>query len=168
MTISGFLLRLGELHFWPIYLTLMAADLTGDTIWYVVGYHYGHRFAGKYGRYFGITPALVQKSETIFKHHHNKILLLSKITMGMGLALVILVTAGMMRVPFKKYIVLNAIGQLIWTGVLLALGYFFGNLYLVINKGLRDVALLGLGLILLTIIIAIGRYFRQRYLSAKV
>lgn len=168
MPVAGFLLRLGEVHFWPIYITLMLADLTGDTIWYLVGYHYARPFAKKYGRFFGITERLLNKNEQLFTKHHSKILFFSKISMGLGFALVVLITAGMMRVPFKKYLILNALGQLIWTAALLAVGYFFGNLYVVINKGLKDVALGAFICLVLVAVFGFGSYVRQRTMSTKV
>ena len=49
--------------------------------------------------------------------------------MGFGFALVTLMVAGMLRVPLKDYIPLNLLGGFIWTAVLVAIGYFFGDIY---------------------------------------
>lgn len=168
MTLSGFFLRLGTVQLIPIYIVLMAADLTGDTLWYGIGYYYAHPFAKKYGRFVGLSESALAKAETVFNKYHNRILFLSKISMGLGFALVILMTAGMTRVPFKKYIAFNALGQVVWTGLLLAAGYFFGDLYLVINSGLRDVTLVAGAIILIAIIYGFGRYMRQRMLLGKL
>ena len=54
-------------------------------------------------------------------------------TMGLGFALVTLVTAGIVKIPFKRYFMLNFLGQFFWTAFLLFVGYFLGDLYIQIN-----------------------------------
>src|SRR3989344_3940192 len=61
MMLSGILIRLDILSFWPAYFALMAGDLIGDTLWYGVGYYLGPPFLRKFGRIFSITQ----------KHVHN-------------------------------------------------------------------------------------------------
>ena len=162
MTISGFFFKLGYFTFWPLYLTLMAGDLAADILWYGVGRYAAHPFIKKYGYFFSVSDELLHKTEALVKRHSNKILFLSKITMGLGFALVILIAAGMARVPFRKYLAFNIAGQFIWTGFLLAIGYFFGNLYLVINEGLRTAALIAFLVILIGAVHGISRYLRKR------
>lgn len=162
MTFGGFLLKLGYFSFWPLYLVLMLGDLAADALWYGVGYWGGHPFVRRYGRWFSISDAAVAKMENAFHDHQGKILFLSKITMGFGFALAILVAAGTTRVPFRRYISLNAAGQVLWTGLLMGLGYFFGNLYLVVNESLRIMAVVAFVVVLFAILMGVGRYLRTR------
>ncbi|RJQ29514.1 DedA family protein [Candidatus Parcubacteria bacterium] len=168
MTISGFFLKLGHFEFWPLYLTLMAGDLAADAIWYAVGYFGAHPLVKKYGRYFNITEELVLKTEAAFHKHQNKILFLSKITMGLGFALVILITAGIAKVPFKKYLAFNAVGQFFWTGFLMFIGYSFGNLYLVINEGLQTASLIAFVIIVAAAFWGISRYLKKKDLERRL
>jgi membrane protein DedA with SNARE-associated domain len=162
MTVSGFMLRLGAFTFWPLYLTLMAGDLAADTLWYAGGYFYGHRIVSRYGKYFSITEELVQKTKEAFHRHQNKILFLSKITMGFGFAVLVLLTAGIVRAPFKKYLAFNAIGQFVWTGILLSVGYYFGSFYLTLNAAFRDVSLVAFIVIVVALLYGANRYLRSR------
>lgn len=82
--------------------------------------------------------------------------------MGFGFALVTLITAGIAKVPFKKYLVFNVAGQLIWTTMLLAIGYGFGNIYTSIDKGFRDVALVAIIIIALAIVYGLGKFISKR------
>jgi len=165
MTISGFLLRLGTFGFWPLYLTLMAGDLAADTLWYAGGYFWAHRIVQRYGKYFSITEDLLQRTKEAFHRHQNKVLFLSKITMGFGFAVVVLLTAGMVRVPFKKYITFNAAGQFVWTGILLAVGYYFGSFYLVLNEAIRGAALVAFVVMVTTLLYGLSRYLKSRDLA---
>lgn len=162
MMMSGFLLRLGLASFWPIYITLMAGDLVGDTVWYLVGYHFAHPLAGKYGKFIGLTPELIEKTKSIFDNHQKKILFISKITMGLGLPQATLVVAGMSKMPFKKYISSLFLGQIIFTGVLLSIGYFFGNLYEKINKDFRILSAVAFFLVVVLVLTGVRSYFKKR------
>jgi len=168
MTLAGFMLRLGYADFWPLYLTLMAGDLTADSLWYGLGYYFAHPLVKKYGRFIGVSEELLAKTTTLFQKHPNKILFLSKITMGFGFALVVLIAAGLSRVPFKKYIAFNATGQIFWTALLMSVGYFFGNFYLVINKDLQLLSLFAFVIIIIFLMRGIGRYLRSYNLQSKL
>ena len=126
---SGFLFRLGQFDLLPMYLALVAGDFVADIGWYALGYHGAGPIINRYGKYLNITPEIIAKIEGRFKKYQNKILIISKLTMGFGFALATLIVAGILRVDFKKYIALNLVGGFIWTALLIAVGYFFGNVY---------------------------------------
>lgn len=162
MTMSGLLVRLGLADFWPIYITLMAGDLVGDTIWYWVGYHFAHPLASKFGKFFGLTHERIDKTKAIFQSHPKKILFLSKITMGFGLPLAALVVAGMSKISFKRYIISLFFGQIFFTGILISVGYFFGNLYQKINKDFQIISAVAFLVVITLIMSGIRSYFRNR------
>ena len=168
MTVSGVFLKLGYFTFWPLYFVLMAGDLTADILCYAVGYYGGHPLVHRYGKYFSISDALLTKTETAFHRHQNKILFISKITMGLGFALVILITAGVMRIPFKKYLVFNALGQTVWTALLIGIGYFFGSVVVLVNEGLRLATGVAFAAIIAALLYGVNRYLRQRDLQNKL
>ncbi len=162
MMISGFLVRIGFFSFWPIYLILMAGDLTGDVLWYLLGRHGARSFIDKYGRFLSLDEKNVDQAEQFFKDHQGKILFISKITMGFGFALATLIAAGAAKVPFKKYFVFNFLGQFVWTGILMAVGYFLGNLYVFVDKSLRWAFVIALIVICAFAIYGFGKYAKAK------
>jgi len=132
--ISGTMIKLGFFSFWPVYAALMLGDLIGDVIWYYIGYYFGRSFVRKFGDRFGVSERKVHRVSKLFHRHKHKILLINKITMGFGFSLATLVTAGIAKIPFWQYITVNALGQFVWTGFLIALGYFVGNAYTYISQ----------------------------------
>jgi len=158
----GVLIRLDLFPLWPVYAALMAGDLVGDVIWYYVGYHFGHRFIRRFGKNFGVTEAGVERMTKLFHKHKYPILFVSKITNGLGLALVTLTTAGMVRIPFWKYMGANLLGQFIWSGFLLGIGFFFGDLYVQINNIFWKIGVVAAGLFVLFLL-----YRYQKYLRSK-
>ena len=163
MVASGILLRLNFFYFLPLYLVLVLGDFTADLGWYAVGYYGARKFVDSYGRYFSLTPPVVAKIESLFHRHKNKILFISKITMGFGFALATLITAGMVRIPFKKYALYNFLGGFIWTGILLGLGYFFGQLYTTLNTGFKIAFIIFLAVVVASALYGSGRYFKKRF-----
>lgn len=129
MLAAGFLFRLGQFNLIPLYFSLMAGDFAADLGWYAVGRFGARSLITRLGKYVNLTPQALNKIEARFKKYQNKILFISKITMGFGFALATLIVAGSLRVDFKKYVLLNLLGGFIWTAFLMTAGYFFGNVY---------------------------------------
>jgi membrane protein DedA with SNARE-associated domain len=168
MVASGMLLKLNFLYFWPTYLCLLFGDFVADLIWYWVGYYGGNAFVKKWGKYFSLTPNIVEKLEVFFKKHQDKILFLSKITMGFGFAVATLFTAGLVKVSFKKYVLFNFLGGFVWTGILITVGYFFGNLYYVLNKGFRVAFIIFLVVLVVGALYGGGKYFKSLLLKNRL
>jgi membrane protein DedA with SNARE-associated domain len=137
----------------------MAGDLTGDLGWYAVGYFGARPLINRVGKFLNITPEIIAKIEARFKMYQNKILIISKVTMGFGFALATLVVAGMLHVDLKKYTLLNFIGGFVWTGLLVAVGYFFGNVYDTVAGPFKVVFVL-----LAVVFVITGLHYINRYL----
>ncbi len=160
--LCGLLVKLGDVHFLPIYIALMIGDLIGDVFWYHVGYYFGPRFVKRFGKYFSIYEKDVASVEKIFHKYKNRILIISKVTMGFGFALVTLVTAGMVKIPFRRYITLNFIGQFVWTGLLMIIGYEFGHVYESVNGILSKLSVAALFIIAFAAMIGYGKYVKSK------
>lgn len=165
MLVGGFLLKLGYFSALPLYLVLMAGDLIGDFMWYGIGYFAARPFFERHGRFLSVSREMILKLEKLFQKYQNKILFISKITMGFGFALLTLVSAGMSRVPLKKYAFFNIIGGFVWTAFLMSVGYFFGNIYLVIDKGFRLAFVILLIGLTLAGLYGFSRAMRKRFLK---
>ena len=160
--IGGVLLSLGNLSFFPLLAALMVGDAIGDTIWYYLGHRFGHRFVGRFGKYFGITESRIEKVKSAFHEYKNSILFLSKITNGLGLSLAVLFTAGLSKIPFPRFITINMLGQLVWSGMLIAVGYWFGNLYVEVNDVMGRVGLLIIFVLIIFALVHYSKYFLNK------
>ena len=163
--ICGLLLRIGYLDFPLTYASLMLGDLIGDVFWYYLGYFVGHKFIKRFGKYFSITEEGVQTVSTIFHTYKDYILIISKITMGFGFALVTLVTAGIVRIPFKRYITLNAMGQFVWTGLLMIVGYFLGQAYTTFDNIFSKTFIAAIFILVIVALFGYGKYVRSHMMT---
>lgn len=130
--VAGFLASMGQLNFWIALVMLVAGDLAGDTIYYTLGRGGRWYLLGRWGKYVGLTPERVAQLEQHFGSHAAKTLLVGKISHGIGAAL--LVAAGVARVPFLRFILINFIGSLPKTYILLLVGFYFGRAYVQISR----------------------------------
>lgn len=165
MMVAGVLLRLGYFDFITLYLVLMASDLLADILWYYIGYHFGYRFIRRFGKYVSIEEKEIDVVQKLFTKYHNRILIISKLTMGFGFAVITLFTAGLTRVPFKQYLALNFLGQLVWTAVLMGIGYFLGNYYLQFNNALGIVSTAAIIIMIFLVLLGFGKYIKNRELK---
>lgn len=160
--LCGIFYRLGIIEIIPAYFALMAGDLLGDTFWYWMGRLFGPRFVRRFGRYVNVDEKSIRVIERVFHRHQTWILIISKLTMGLGFALVTLFTAGMVRIPFKRYILLNFIGQFFWTAILLVVGYFFGHLFATFDSVFAKVSFAALLIVAIVVLFRYGSYVRAR------
>ena len=163
MVAAGFLVHLGLLDFWSAYLTLLVGDLIADFFWYGLGYFGAKKLIWKYGHIISLDRERVEKLEKKFHAHKNKILFISKMTMGFGFALVTLISAGMAKVPIKNYALFNLLGGFIWTGLLMGLGYALGGAYVYVDEGLRIMFVFTSVVIIALLLFGFGRFMRYEF-----
>ncbi|MCC2630537.1 MAG: alkaline phosphatase [Candidatus Paceibacter sp.] len=163
--LCGLLIRIGVLDLAPTYVLLMAGDLIGDTLWYWAGFHWGKKLVSKFGKYISLTEKNLEIVGRLYHKYHNSIIIISKLCMGLGFPGAVLATAGIVKIPFKKFILLNTVGQVIWTGGLLAIGYYLGDTYLKIYGGFEIFSFVGLSVLTIAILFGIGKYIRKRTLE---
>lgn len=161
MVVSGFLLRLDVLAFWPTYLAILLGDLTGDVIWYYVGHFVAEPFLRKFGKYFGVNAENLQSAKDLFQKHHLRILFISKITLGLGVSLATLISAGASHVPFGRYMKINLLGEIFLAFGLLAIGYFFGHIYSSLSDDFKTIFLIALVIVVPVGLFLLRRHFKQ-------
>lgn len=166
MMACGLLLRLGQFSFWPVYLSLVAGDFVSDILWYYAGKHAAEPFLRRFGHIFGVTESAFQRMERAFAKHDTKILILSKVTMGLGFALATILAAGAVRVPLRKFAFINLVGGFVWVGILLAVGYFLGNAYLFVDESFRVASLIAAAVVVLGAFYGFINFVRRKFANA--
>lgn len=164
---AGIFVKLGVLALSPTIAALAAGELSADVLWYWLGHHYGEGFVNRFGKYFGITEMRVQKAKHLYHTYNDPIILISKFVGGLtGLSPAMFFTAGLSRVSFRRYMVLNVIGQVFWTGGLLSIGYFLGHLFASINTAFERLSLVALIIFAIIALIGISGFLRVHFINA--
>jgi len=157
--VAGFFVSLGQLNFWLVYVIIVLGDLAGDAIHYLIGRFGGEKFIAKWGRYIGINKNQVASLEKQFDERGKQLLFIGKMSHGIGGAF--LVAAGIIKMPFDKFMFSNMLATLIKSLILLLLGYYFGQALSTINSYLERIALITIGLAIFVFLIYFF-YFRNK------
>ena len=127
-----------------IFLLSFMGDIVGDFIWYGVGYFGGAPMIKKFGHFFKVSPDKIEKLRTFFERHPGKTLAVIKFSPlipAVGLIMV-----GSSRMSIKKFIKNISIIILPKTLLFMAMGYFFGNIFNVLYKYIKN-GLYALGIV---------------------
>ncbi|HEX5430171.1 MAG TPA: DedA family protein [Patescibacteria group bacterium] len=149
--IAGFLASLGYLSLLGGFLTVVLGDLVGDIATYWVGRLGRERFVRKYGHWIGLDWPRVEKMEKYFENHTNSTFIFGKFVHGTGYLMWF--ATGIAKVPFGKFVSINIVTTAIKSGILILIGYYFGQAYSTFNTYLSNIALiLFIGFIILYLI----------------
>lgn len=124
--VAGFLVSLGILNTFIVYVIIVLGDVIGDSLFYLLG-RSGHSFIAKHGHFIGATPERLASTREYFDNHHNKAITASKLIHGIGVTG--LITAGSLHVPYRRFITSCMMVSFPQAAVLLTIGILFGHAY---------------------------------------
>ena len=113
---------------WPmVFIFSVVADLVGNVFLYWIGYQWGMKFVDGFGRHLGINEKRVLGMEEYFQAHGGKTLFVAKSIAGVYI--LAFVTAGIVKMDFKKFLLYSLLSGVIWSGFLVMMGYSYGYLW---------------------------------------
>lgn len=142
-----------------VFASAACANLLSDIIWYTLGYLGRMEWLHRYGGFVGLREELVLRMMRDIQTHAAKILFVAKLTLGFTIPT--LVATGLARVPIRRWLYLLVIGETIWTGTLVFMGYRFGQYVSRLERGVEVVALVGALLFVLALLVYLN-YARKR------
>src|SRR3989344_6526630 len=158
--ISGFLVYLGILNPYLTYILLIVGDLIGDSLYYSIGRFWrSFRWLKKVGYFFGYSEKSEEFLENHFKKHKFKTLFIAKFSHGMGGT--IQISSGIAKVDFLDFLLINFIGVIPKTLILLIIGFYLGDSYIKIDEYLNSIALTVITVFLLVFLYFILRKYRK-------
>ena len=96
-------------------------NLTADTLWYLLGYTGNIDAALRLGHWAGFRRKHVDRLTGAMQAHGLKILFFAKLTAGFMIPA--LIAAGLARLPWKRWFPVLLLGEMIWTGILIVIGF---------------------------------------------
>lgn len=130
--IAATMAALGAFNVFAVLGFSILGDVIGDMILYWLGYVWGMSFVRRIGKYLGITENIVLKMEKYFENHGGKTIFIVKSTTGLCWAA--FTAAGIVKMRFKKFLTYSILGGIVWSGFLVAMGYFYGFLWREISR----------------------------------
>ena len=159
---SGFFAHQGILELDAVMAAAGLGAVAGDNVGYWLGARLGREWLLRKGSRFGLRQKRLAQVERFFQRQGPKAVFIGRFV-GFARALVPFV-AGASRMPYRKFVLYDALGAILWTVAFVNLGYGLGASWRVAEKwisrtGLILGALVGLGLLVL--------WLRRRRLRAR-
>ena len=109
------------------YIILMGvwAATVGDNIGYAIGLYGGRPLLDRYQHTFRIRQATIARGERLIEKHGRIAIFFARFIFGMRVIAGPL--AGVLRMPWKQFLIFNFLGAVLWVTVIAVVGYVFGS-----------------------------------------
>jgi membrane protein DedA with SNARE-associated domain len=152
---AAFLAAQGILDVFAVTVTVIAGDMVGDVIVYMMGRWFLGCLPWRHSIIGQTLGNRVKLLCTDIKQHAGHFLLVGKLTHAVGFA--VLLAAGAARIRFNVFVLYNILGTLPKSCILIAVGYFFGRFYQDLNSQYKTIGLIALGLGILMMLLLVHR-----------
>ena len=156
--LGGFYARLGALHLAWVTAIVCTFAVLGDNVGYLIGRRYGRGFLERHGRKLFVTRDRLEKAERYYAAHGGKTVFLGRfIPVARSVGFIV---AGVARMEWRRFIVYDVAGAVLWGTGHTMLGYAIGASY---ERWERYLTPVGLGiLVILGVLIGLSKLFAAR------
>src|SRR5579863_5373011 len=109
---------------WIIVVATIAATL-GDNLGFALGYYGGRPLLVRYRAFFRIRDKTLARGENLFARFGAVTVFFARFVFGMRI--VAGPMAGVLRMPWRKFLVFNVLGAALWVTVISGVGFIFGE-----------------------------------------
>jgi membrane-associated protein len=148
---------------WIILVGIAAATL-GDNIGYLVGKKGGRPLLDRYRHIFRIPDATILKGEKLFHTHGNATVFFARFIFG--LRIIAGPLAGVLQMPWRRFVLYNFLGASLWVTVISLIGYKFGEHWPVMIRAMGKANLI-IAIVALWVAYTIFRNYRERHPKEK-
>src|SRR5690349_10802328 len=109
---------------WIIAIGIVAATI-GDNLGFIAGYYGGRPLLERYQNVFRIKNAHLLRGEQLFARYGAATVFFARFVFGMRV--IAGPMAGVLRMPWRKFLLFNFLGAVVWVTVISGAGYLFGR-----------------------------------------
>lgn len=128
---AGYVAATGELNIVGVLVAAVAGSLLGAVPWYLLGKRLGHgglqKFARKHGRLLTLGPEDIDHAQDWFKRHGPASVAFGRLVPAVRS--VISMPAGVGQMPVVPFLLWSALGTVVWSSLLLAIGFVLESRY---------------------------------------
>ena len=155
-----FAARTQRLDLFAIIATAVAAAFLGTSAGYLLGRSAGHALIVRFGRYVGFSAARQRLGQYLFARHGAKIIFLGRFIAVLRAFEGIL--AGANRMPWRRFLLFNAAGAIVWVTAIALGAFYFGRAFVHLSRPI------GLGLLVVGGLLLIAAFFYARSREAEL
>lgn len=151
LLLAGALAGVGELWLPGVILAAATGAILGDTAGYWIGRRYGVPLLRKHGRLFRFDEVKLARAEAFFARHGDKTVFLGRfVPIGRIFSAVL---AGVSHMRYRRFLIWNATGGIVWATLMGTLGYLFGRQLPLLELIVRRFGFGLLGLLILAVLV---------------
>lgn len=155
---AGILAAHGHLNPWLALGSCLVGAILGDCVMYWIGHHFGRRVLREqhwWTRF--VKPGREAQIEAMLHRHGLKVFFLARFLVGIRAP--VYLSAGILRVPFRRFLLIDLFCATAVIGLFFGLSYLYGP---TITHLIRDVEYVLTGVVLVTLA-GVGIYFWRRH-----
>jgi len=114
-----------KLSVWGVFGTAAAAAVIGDNIGFWIGDKGGYRLLRRFGRYVRVDEARLKVGRYVFARHGGKVVFFGRFVSVLRTYAAFL--AGTNRMEWRRFLVFNAAGGIVWAAIYSFGAYVAGN-----------------------------------------
>lgn len=142
------------LHLWLLLLLLMVAAIFGDFINYAIGQFFGLRLFREDSRFF--KPQSLARTQDFYAKYGNKTIVYARFVPIVRTFAPFV--AGIGKMPYRHFVLYNALGGILWVSLFILAGYLFGQISWIKN----NFSLVVLCIVLASAIPPLLAYFNEK------
>jgi len=120
---------------WIIAVGTIAATL-GDNVGFTLGYRGGRPLLARYQSVFRIRSQTLARGERMFARYGAVAVFFARFVFG--LRIVAGPLAGVLRMPWRKFLIFNFLGATVWVTTISGAGFLFGRSWEMVQRGVRE------------------------------
>jgi len=141
---------------WIIAVGTIAATL-GDNLGFALGYYGGRPLLERYQAVFRIQRRTLAQGESLFARFGAVTVFFARFIFGMRI--IAGPMAGVLRMPWRRFLLFNFLGAAVWVTTISSVGYLFGRHWERLQRGVKQ---FDLGIALLVLVAAAFFWWRGR------
>jgi membrane protein DedA with SNARE-associated domain len=148
----------GNTHRLNVILVIAAAAagaIVGDNIGYGIGHWGGYRLVRRYGRLIRLHEGRLKLGQYLFRRHGGKVVFFGRFVSLLRAYAAFL--AGTNRMPWRRFLLFNAAGGILWAALFGTGAYILGQQI----SGLSQTAAIVLGIVAVVVIAAFIVFLRR-------
>ena len=143
---------------WIIVVGIAACTL-GDNVGYFIGHRGGRPLLERHQRWFRVNPQILARGERLFERHGAAAIFWARFIFGMRIIAGPL--AGVLLMPWRKFLLFNFLGAVVWVSAVATIGYAFGREFERVLSTFDHVNLIVFGLLVIALAVAYFHFKKQ-------
>jgi membrane protein DedA with SNARE-associated domain len=129
----------------------------GGALGYVVGHYGGRPMLERYQHIFRVSPSALARGENLFLRFGAVTIFFARFVFG--LRVIAGPLAGVLRMPWRTFLLFNFLGAAAWVALISSVGYLFGRHW---NRLLHDLKQFDVAVLIAFLLLALFWWWRSR------